>query len=144
MGEVLHAGLIALYRHGGWQGVLVQGPSGAGKSDLALRALALGCRQVADDRTHVWPNEGALWGESPAAIAGLIEVRGLGIAPQPVLRLARICLAVRCLTADEAMERMPEPASQTLLGLRIPLVALRPLEASAPAKLVTALSLLGG
>jgi serine kinase of HPr protein (carbohydrate metabolism regulator) len=142
--QVLHAGLIALYVRGGWSGVLIQGASGVGKSDLALRALTLGFRLVADDRTRIWVSGGALYGDCPPAIAGLIEMRGLGMAPQPALRLARIRLAVRCLSIPEAVERMPEPAHQTLMNLELPVLAVRTLEASAPAKLIQALSLLGG
>ena len=138
-----HAGLIALYSAGGWAGVLIEGASGVGKSDLSLRCLTLGFRLVADDRTDLWTCEGRLFGAAPRPIAGLIEVRGLGVLPEPTLRFAEIRLAVRCLAPTDALERMPDPAARRLLGVSVPQVAVRSCEASAPQKVLRALSLLG-
>jgi serine kinase of HPr protein (carbohydrate metabolism regulator) len=143
MARVVHAGLIALYDGGAWKGVLIEGESGSGKSDLALRCLARGFRLVADDRVSLWASGGGLWGCSPPALAGLIEARGLGILPEPARAFAEIRLVVECLGAAEAAERLPDPAFRTHLEVRRPLVRMRPLEASAPEKLIRALSLLG-
>jgi hypothetical protein len=142
---MLHAGLLAIHhpqshRGGGWRGALIQGPSDAGKSDLALRALEMGFRLVADDRALVWACEGILYGRAPDPLSGLIEVRGLGIARESFLPYCRIVLTVRC----EAPERMPEPAFADYAGLSIPVISLLPLESSAPAKLRRALQHLGG
>ena len=67
---------------GGWRGALLRGPSGAGKSEpgAAARCLPVG-RLVADDRTLVWSSAGRLYGRAPAALAGLVEVRGVGVLP---------------------------------------------------------------
>jgi serine kinase of HPr protein (carbohydrate metabolism regulator) len=143
-GKALHAGLIALYGPDGWRGVLIEGPSGSGKSDLALRCLASGFRLVADDRTLLWTCEGRLFGRAPGPIADLIEVRGLGVASEPARTLAEVHLVVCCLQGAEQPERLPDPASRTLLGVVRPLICVRPLEASAPQKVTRALSLLGG
>ena len=143
MSEVLHAGLIALYDRGAWKGVLIQGPSGVGKSDLAIRALGLGFRLVADDRTQVWAGGGRLWGACPPPISGLMEARGVGITTQISRPLTEICLIARCLGAQEEVERLPDRLHQTLLGVEVSALDLRPLEASAPQKLLSALSLLG-
>jgi serine kinase of HPr protein (carbohydrate metabolism regulator) len=140
---ILHAGLIALYDRGAWKGVLIEGPSGVGKSDLALRALGQGFRLVADDRVNLWALEGHLFGAAPTSLAGLIEVRGLGVLPHPARPFAEVKLAVQCLAADEDVERVPESRSRTLLEVAVPLIALRPLEASAPDKIRLTLSLLG-
>jgi serine kinase of HPr protein (carbohydrate metabolism regulator) len=142
-GEILHAGLIALYDRGAWRGVLILGPSGVGKSDLALRALDAGFRLVADDRTRVWASQGRLFGAAPPAIAGLIEARGVGIGRRATRPFAEIRLAAHCKSARDIVERLPEKATQTFMGVTIPALALRPLEASAPQKLLHALSLLG-
>jgi serine kinase of HPr protein (carbohydrate metabolism regulator) len=142
--EVVHAGLIALYDARAWKGVLIQGPSGVGKSDLALRATGLGFRLVSDDRTLLWASQGRVYGGCPPAIAGLIEARGLGIVSLAARAFAQVRLIVRCLGEDEIIERMPEPACQTLLGVEVPTLDLRPLEATSPMKLLHALSLLGG
>jgi serine kinase of HPr protein (carbohydrate metabolism regulator) len=142
--QVVHAGLIALYDARAWKGVLIQGPSGVGKSDLALRAFSLGFRLVADDRTLLWASQGRLYGRCPPAIAGLIEARGLGVMPQATRAFAQIRLIVRCLPAGARLDRMPVEAQQSLLGVDLPTLDLRPLEASSPMKLLHALSLLGG
>ena len=138
-----HAGLIALYDRG-WRGVLIEGESGSGKSDLALRCLRLGFRLVADDRTALWVSQGRLFGRAPSPIAGLIEARGLGILPVEALRFAEVKLAVRCLEPSDPLERLPDPAWRTLLGVALPRIAVRPMEASSPDKVIRALTLLGG
>ena len=138
-----HAGLIALYGRNGWAGVLIEGASGAGKSDLALRCLTLGFRLVADDRTDLWVDQGRLFGAPPGPIASMIEVRGLGVLAETALRFAEVRLAVRCLEPSDPLDRMPEPAARNLLGVSVPQVAVRSSEASAPQKVVRALSLLG-
>ncbi len=140
---IRHAGLVALRLKGYWRGVLIEGPSGAGKSDLALRCLADGFSLVADDRTLTWVSGGALYGRAPDALAGLIEVRGLGVLPAPAIPLARINLVIACAQSPEAVERYPEPESLDILGRRLPLRRLWPLEPSAPAKLRLALEYLG-
>jgi serine kinase of HPr protein (carbohydrate metabolism regulator) len=139
-----HASLIALYDRGRWKGVLIEGESGSGKSDLALRCLSHGFRLVADDRTRLWVSEGRLFGAAPDSIAGLIELRGLGVLAEPVRAWAEVRLAVRCLGPADPLERLPDRDTRVLLGIALPRVSVRPLEASAPEKLVRALSLLGG
>jgi serine kinase of HPr protein (carbohydrate metabolism regulator) len=140
---VLHGGLVALRLGGRWRGALILGPSGAGKSDLALRALDAGFRLVADDRVSVWTSGGALYGRAPDPLRGLIEARGTGVVAAPAVALAEIVLAVRCAGAGETIERMPEPAAETIAGAAVPLMRIDPREASAPAKLRRALLHLG-
>ena len=144
MGGPFHAGLIALYDNGAWKGVLIEGESGSGKSDLALRCLARGFRLVADDRTRLWMSEGRLFGAAPEPIRGLIEARGLGVLPEPARRLAEVRLVARCLAPGDSLERLPDRDTRVLMGITLPRVAVRPFEASAPEKIVRALSLLGG
>jgi serine kinase of HPr protein (carbohydrate metabolism regulator) len=136
---IAHAGLVAAYIDGIWQGVLIEGPSGSGKSDLALRAIDQGFRLVADDRVVLWTCEGALYGRAPETLSGLIEARGVGVCREPALAFCRIALAVRC----EQHERMPEQAFKDYVGLSIPAISLQALESSAPAKLRRALQHLG-
>lgn len=138
--QPVHATAVARHTPAGWRGVLIQGPSGSGKSDLALRLMGQGWCLVADDWTHLWASDGALYGSAPATIAGRIEVRGLGIvraAPQP---LARIVLAIQC--TDEAVERLPDPATWTWEGVTIPRLRLDPRPASAGQVVATAFSAL--
>ena len=135
----LHATLIAAPRHGRWRGVLLQGSSGAGKSDLALRALAAGWRLAADDRVRIWTSGGALYGAAPPTLAGLIEVRGVGVRPEPALPFVRLALAVEAATPAEPVERTPSPERLDLLGLPLPCVRLALLDPSALVRLERAL-----
>lgn len=130
-----HAGLIARRIEGLWRGVLIEGPSGAGKSDLALRALDQGFRLVADDRVELWTDCGRLFGRAPDTLSGLIEARGVGVLPEAPVAYSEVVLLARL----ETPERMPDPATETILGLAIPLLAVAPFETSAPAKLSRAM-----
>jgi serine kinase of HPr protein (carbohydrate metabolism regulator) len=128
---IRHAGLIARRMAGLWRGVLIEGPSGSGKSDLAFRALGHGFRLVADDRVVVWVSEGRLYGRAPDTLRGLIEVRGVDVVAVEPLPLCEIGLVARLGTP----ERLPDPATETILGIAVPLLAVNPFETSAPAKL---------
>ncbi len=119
-------------------GLLLRGPSGSGKSDLALRLIDAGARLVADDQTELRLAGGGIEMRAPAAIAGKMEARGLGILRVPTVPGAPLSLVVE-LVAPERIERLPEPEFCTLLGLSVPLLRLAPFEASAPAKLRLAL-----
>jgi HPr kinase/phosphorylase len=136
---LFHATAIAIDN----SAVLLRGPSGSGKSDLALRLIDAGGRLVADDQSELWRDGDAVMVRSPATIAGLIEVRGLGILRIGSLPSARLAMIVD-LVAPQHVERLPEPCSETIFGIAIPLVALAPFEASAPAKVRFALAAITG
>lgn len=119
MGELVHACCVAVRAPAGWRGVLIRGASGSGKSDLALRLVNRpGWRLVADDYAHVWASGGALWARAPERIAGLIEVRGLGVIAAERRTLSRLVLLVDA--AHASVERFPEPETEDLLGVRLP------------------------
>ena len=132
---IVHAGLIARRLGGLWRGVLIEGASGSGKSDLALRALDQGFRLVADDRVLLWEAAGRLYGRAPETIAGLIEVRGVDVLAVTPLAFCEVALKVRLATP----ERLPDPATETILGVAVPLLEADPFETSAPAKLSRAM-----
>jgi serine kinase of HPr protein (carbohydrate metabolism regulator) len=135
--ERLHATCIALRTGRGWRGVLLRGPSGAGKSDLALRLIDGGARLVADDQTELVAKTRCLAARAPATIAGLIEVRGVGIvrlARDQLVTEVRLALLVDLLPPRQ-IERLPEPRRERLLGFDLPLLSLAPFETSAVPKL---------
>jgi serine kinase of HPr protein (carbohydrate metabolism regulator) len=146
MDTLVHATCVALRLPSStWRGVLLRGPSGAGKSDLAARLIEAGARLVADDQTAVARRGRRLEGSAPAAIAGLLEVRGVGIVRLPRSRLmprTSIALLVD-LVPPQRIERLPEPARESILGVEMPVLALAPFEASAPTKLRLALAQIG-
>jgi serine kinase of HPr protein (carbohydrate metabolism regulator) len=96
-----------------------------------LRALDQGFRLVADDRVVVWTDGGRLWGRAPATLSGLVEARGVGVLHVEALPFCEVVLLARVQVAD----RLPDPATETILDVPLPLLAVQPLETSAPAKL---------
>ena len=144
----VHASCVRLGRAGahfrapGDAGVLILGPSGSGKSDLALRLIAIGAVLVADDRTELFVRRGRLHARPPKSIAGLLEVRGLGIVDVPYAEQVRVALVAEL---SERIARMPSPAffhpPQGLLVPRRawpPRVKFAPFEPSTPAKIAAA------
>lgn len=119
--------------------VLLRGPAGAGKSDLALRLIDGGARLVADDQVELRRAGERVLVTAPAAIAGLIEVRGVGILRVGAVAEATLALLVD-LVPPAKVDRFPESRCEDVLGLAAPLIALSPFEASAAAKLRLALS----
>ena len=139
--DIAHATLISVYAGADWRGVLLRGPSGAGKSSLALRAMAQGFRLVADDRVILWRSGGQVFGRAPDVLAGLIEVRGVGVLPAGlVLRLSAIALIADLAPETADLDRTPEPQTATLASLAVPCIQIRPFEASAPQVMLAALA----
>ena len=123
---------------GGPRGILLRGASGAGKSDLALRMIDQGALLVADDQCALVRQGARLIASAPAAIAGALEVRGVGLLNVPSLAEVPLALIVDLVAADE-VDRLPEAATEEILGIAVPRLALDPFAASAPAKLRLAL-----
>lgn len=107
--------------------VLIRGPSGCGKSRLAwelIEAAAQGAlpfaRLVADDRTYVEGRHGRLLVRPADVLAGLLEIRGLGIRRLPYEPLAVAGLVVDLAATDA--DRLPQPRAleATLEGLTLP------------------------
>ena len=138
----VHATSVAIKTGGRWRGVLLRGPSGSGKSDLALRLIDGGARLIADDQTHLAKKGRALIASPPPVLAGMIEVRGIGIVKLPrgrLLAAAPLALLVDLARAD-AIERMPEPAYEMVQDVELSRLILSPFEVSAVAKLRLALA----
>lgn len=127
---IIHASCVALDGFG----LILRGPSGAGKSDLALRLIDAGARLVADDQVRLARADGQLIASPPPTIAGLIEVRGLGVVRLDHMPSCPVGLIVD-LTEPEALDRLPEQPSTELAGVRLPWLRIAPFEASAVAKL---------
>ncbi len=139
MTQPVHATVVAHWSSGrGWRGAALFGPPGAGKSDLALRLIGAGWRLAADDYAHLFAADGRLYARAPGAIAGKIEVRGVGIVPAVALDLVRVVLAVAL--GPEPVERLPEPAFRTIEGIELPLLRLDPREASAGEKVAAVIA----
>jgi len=141
---LVHATCVAIGGHG----VLIMGPPGSGKSDLALRLIdGAGCgvgtellkaKLVSDDQTLVVRRGDRLIGSAPEAIAGKLEIRGLGIVEVHHQAEAELSLAV---TLTPEIERMPVAAERAcdFCGVTLPAMGVDPASASAPARIRAAL-----
>lgn len=122
----IHASAVLV----GARAVLIRGPSGSGKSRLALALIEVAtqglipfARLVADDRVHVEARHGRLLVRPAVALAGLIEVRGLGIRKLPYEPVAVAGLLVDLGQPDA--ERLPNPDrhAPAISGLTLPYLA---------------------
>src|SRR5690349_12775331 len=123
MKPTVHASAVLV----GERAVLVRGPSGSGKSRLAFDLILAGrsgqvppAILVGDDRVHLDTSAGNLIVRPATELAGLIEIRGLGIR-----RIAHVEEAVVGLVADlgaEDAERLPAAEALTVQidGVKIP------------------------
>jgi HPr kinase/phosphorylase len=125
----------------GARAVLIRGPSGAGKSRLALQLIEAAragslqfARLVGDDRVYLQAVGGRLLVRPAEALAGLIEVRGVGIVRLPYEPSAVVGLVVD-LGAEA--DRLPEvDKRQTALeGIKLPRLAVAAGDSALPAVL---------
>lgn len=147
--ETIHATCVAI----DGRGVLLLGPPGSGKSSLALQLIdqpGFGIsetlrqtRLVADDQVVLRRSGGQITATAPPALAGLLEIRGIGIVRVPVLAETQVVLAVRLARATE-IARLPEPSDSAhdLLGVSVPSFRIDASLAGSPARLRAALDLL--
>jgi len=117
--ETIHAGAVRVGRHG----VLVLGAPGSGKSSLLL-ALIEDPRQdailVADDRVVLSASD-VLVARAPDVLAGLMEVRGVGIVRRPFVPESVIDLVVELRPIGDC-PRLPDGEDRlaVLAGIALP------------------------
>jgi RNase adaptor protein for sRNA GlmZ degradation len=131
---LLHGTVVAI----GSRGILLRGAPGTGKSDLALRLIAQGAMLVADDQVRLERLGNRLLASPPDSIAGLIELRGIGIRRLPYEAPVPLALVID-LVMPEQVERLPDRATIEIDGVTLPLLALAPFDASAAIKAILAL-----
>jgi len=122
-GASVHASAVRV----GNRGVLIRGPSGSGKSRLAFDLITSGrsgqiapAILVGDDRVHLDTGAGQLRVRTAPELAGLIEIRGLGIRRCEFAEEAIVGLVVDLAATDG--ERLPPPEALTtrIFGVLIP------------------------
>ncbi len=108
--------------------VLIRGPAGAGKTHLALALIDMWrgqggfARLLSDDQVFVMQRDGRLVAHTPRAIAGLAEIRGVGIVELPYEASAVVDLVVDLVDRDAP----PAPPSRVRIeSVDLPLLTLR-------------------
>lgn len=122
----IHASAVLV----GAKAVLIRGPSGAGKSRLAWTlleaawegALPFACL-VADDRAVIEAAHGRLLVRPAPEIAGLMEIRGLGVRRLPYEPVAAIGLVVDLAASDAARLPGREAEITEISGVVLPRLA---------------------
>ena len=118
---VLHqASAVAI----GGRALIIEGPPGSGKSSLTLALIDRGATLVGDDGLALTWRHGGLLASPAPTIAGLLEVRNLGL-----LQFAHVgeIPGALVLRLDPAAPRFIEAAEMTELGgIALPLVRLWP------------------
>ena len=122
-GATVHASAV----RSGTTGILIRGPSGAGKSRLAFGLILAGragqippTLLVGDDRLYLTAADGDLIAHPAPALAGLIEVRGLGIRRCDFIPQAAIGLVVDLAASDAARLPVPEAGFVAISGIKLP------------------------
>jgi HPr kinase/phosphorylase len=117
----------------GDRAVLIRGPSGSGKSRLAFDLILAGRAGqlpptvlVGDDRVHLDTDGEKCWVRPARELAGLIEIRGLGIRRCDHAGEAVVALVVDLAAADA--ERLPPADALEILlsGVKIPRIPVDP------------------
>lgn len=117
----IHASAVLIGR----KAALIRGPAGSGKSQLVwnlLSALPF-ARLVADDRAHVEACAGRLLVRPAPALAGMLEIRGLGIRRLAYEGVAAIGLVVDLAAEDAARHPAQEAGKTVISGVTLPRLA---------------------
>lgn len=126
----------------GTRGLLIAGPSGSGKTALALalieavRASGFFARLIADDQVLLSMSDGRLIARAPEAIAGLVEVFGIG--PKPIEHIGQAVVDGLCrLVPAASVPRLQVQTLETVHGKSLPRIDLaeRNIQAALPAAL---------
>jgi HPr kinase/phosphorylase len=131
----IHASAVLV----GSRAILIRGPSGSGKSQLALALISAAqarfprfVRLVADDRAVLVKHHGRIVVHPVAALAGLIEVRGLGIRRLPHESAAVLGRLVDLAAPDAKRLPMAQECEVTLDGITFPRLGVAPQQAAFP------------
>ncbi len=104
--------------------LLIEGAPGSGKSSLALALIDRGAVLIGDDAVMIEPAADGLLVSPHPRVAGLIEVRNVGLLTLPVVAAVPLALV---LLLDHAAPRHVEAAGQARRGgMAVPMLRLWP------------------
>lgn len=106
--------------------LLIEGPPGSGKSSLALALIDRGAGLIGDDAVSLTRAGDRLIAAPPPHIAGLLELRGIGLARLPVAAPAPVALILTL--GGPTPERLPETPlpCREIAGVPVPVLAFDP------------------
>jgi len=148
--SLVHASCLAF----GTVAVVIRGAPGSGKSSLCLRLMddegfgigdtLMRATLVADDQVDIRAEGDGLIASAPTALAGKLEIRGLGIVEIPFRNEVRVRLVVDLVDMKD-IPRMPMEAELAvrLLGVTLARLMLDARSSDAPARLRAALGHFG-
>lgn len=118
--ELMQASAVAI----DGRALLIEGEPGAGKSSLALALIDRGAVLIGDDAVWLERTGDQLTALPPPNIAGLIEVRGVGLFELKTSPGAPVSLI---LSLGEGGPRLPETlASRAIMGVAVPVLGFEP------------------
>ena len=104
--------------------LVIEGPVGSGKSSLALCLIDRGAKLIGDDGVGLARRGDQVFASAPPNIAGLLEVRGIGLIELPIAPATPVALI---LTLGAGAERLPETVpTREVLGIPLPCLAFEP------------------
>ena len=135
--STIHASAVLVGAHA----VLIRGPSGSGKSQLAWELANAApahmpfARLVGDDRVFVEAHHGRLIVRPAPELAGLFEIRGLGIRRAAYEPRAVVGLIVDLAAAGADRFPAQEALRAQVLGITLPRLPVAPSHQALPALL---------
>ncbi|MDZ4274591.1 MAG: HPr kinase/phosphatase C-terminal domain-containing protein [Erythrobacter sp.] len=121
-GFVHHASAVVI----GGRALLIAGPPGSGKSSLALALIDRGAGLIGDDAVTLTLADDRLIASPPPNIAGLLELRGVGLLRVPVADPAPVALILE-LGGTAQPARLPETLPRRdIAGVQVPVLAFDP------------------
>ncbi|CAN5442533.1 HPr kinase/phosphatase C-terminal domain-containing protein [soil metagenome] len=119
----IHASAVLV----GGRGVLIRGPSGSGKSRLVFDLILAGragqlpvATLIGDDRVRLTVHDGRVRVQGVPELAGMIEIRGLGIKTIDFAAEGPVELVVDLGAADGDRLPPPESLKTRVSGVEIP------------------------
>ncbi len=128
-GASVHASAVKV----GARAVLIRGASGSGKSHLAFGLIMAGragivaaVELIGDDRVLLEAGQDRLTVRPVPELAGLIEVRGLGVRRCAFAAQGEVAVVVDLAAADAMRLPPPEAARTVIDGVTLPRIAVAP------------------